>query len=1047
MWGIQDSDQTLQQLLCRALTEPTNLNRSLRDRFMEHLMGNSRRQSSQEDLQRKWEAVLSVVSSAFTPQVDNDLLLKAFEVYIFTMAQILRRPIVVLAEDVPLTREGGSFSLSGIYLPLQLPAEECVKNPIMLAYHNQQFYPLLSTQPPQQATSRPIDAVPLVRQNGESLPVHLLLPEEAAHVQEYVNQHIHTTLVQDQQGNSMVAARMGTLTPPDEYNLLLDVFQQAAEGPNPAEASEASPGRTILENRNGATDNQGASVFCTQGAEGLTSQGAELDQQMLRMSIQKEAVSQGNSHPANASTQLPCTREAMMFTSSPHNSDDNPHNLDVHNMAAVSEQRIQTSHSTIQGEVNNHRATSSQQGGWQQNDVLPGDVSAAAESIQDESQASSSIANGRSSRAANDNRAQWEATGAKPKQPSGSRSKEGSRKMGNRPARDNSICKTTGCPGKAVPSKGGHCKKCYTRKSREERETRNRRLSLENPSADGPAPQERQARKASSAGQQRQQQISGVGGQRSVLSAPTTGRNSSIPQGRETSKEQMSMQPVNTPTSTPNTSGSRSATVNSTPMRPQVPQATDPRSRPETAFLPNSGPPSSIIYASSSGQSSSTSTHGTEPSVPQSTNNVSTGSLRMHHNAGEEPLGTFLYHARTTADGAVQENHPYIPADHMVKCSAPNCVRMVNKDINDSLCQVCHQVLGQINQASLPNNGTLNLGQGSSAGTNTRRAATDADAAVIASDVTSPKYKDSAANLPMRNQPAVHRPPELQSAHQRAYQQQLAEVRRQSTPPSGLSTDQPASQPCAIRGCRYIGTLKNKYLCSFHFKVYVTGASNSNSFNASGNISLHADAEPCSQSESMPRPMSCNNFYNFERGSIQNFINNPSADNSTFKPPCSAQASVPFPDQNVDRTRARASPSHQNGHSPPLRNSPSPPLHPRQGPSLHNMYSHTPVNGPPPSYGLPSRQGYTWQPPRSQWNNLSAPLRGVSDETKPFSQHPIQDPTLHSNPSRVHTRNAPSHTVPISTACNMPYCNQQGDPAYGGYCPQCYDWIQRNRRS
>ncbi|KAI8498494.1 negative regulation of toll-like receptor 5 signaling pathway [Branchiostoma belcheri] len=763
MWGIQDSDQTLQQLLCRALTEPTNLSRSLRDRFMEHLMGNSRRQSSQEDLQRKWEAVLSVVSSAFTPQVDNDLLLKAFEVYIFTMAQILRRPIVVLAEDVPLTREGGSFSLSGIYLPLHWPAEECVKNPIMLAYHNQQFYPLLSTQPPQQATSGPIDAVPLVSQNGESLQVHLLLPEEAAHVQEYVNQHIHTTLVQDRQGNSMVAARMGTLTPPDEYNLLLDVFQQAAEGPNPAEASEAFPGPAGLENRNGAAGNQGASIFCTQGAEGLTSQGAELDQQMLRISIQKEAVSQGNSHPANASTQLPCTTEAMMFTSSPHNSDDNPHNLDVHNMAAVSKQRIQTSHSTIQGEVNNHRATSSQQGGWQQNDVLPGDVSAAAESIQDESQASSSIANGRSSRAANDNRAQWEATGAKPKQPSGSRSKEGSRKMGNRPARDNSICKTTGCPGKLCPVKEVTVRSATPgslgkrgKQGTEDYLWRIPQQMDQHPRKDRPEKHHQLVNKDNSRSQ----------------AWVDRGRNSSIPQGRETSKEQMSMQPVNTPTSTQNTSGSRSATVNSTPMRPQVPQATDPRSRPETAFLPNSGPPSSTIYASSSGQSSPTSTHGAEPSVPQSTNNVSTGTLRMHHNAGEEPLGTSLYHARTTDDDAVQENHPYIPADHLVKCSAPNCDRMVNKDISDSLCQVCHQVLGQINQASLPNNGTLNLGQGSSVGTNTRRAATDADAAVTASDVTSPKYKDSAANLPMRNQPAVHRPPGLQSAHQRAYQQQ-----------------------------------------------------------------------------------------------------------------------------------------------------------------------------------------------------------------------------------------------------------------------------------
>eukprot|EP00058_Branchiostoma_floridae_P013666 XP_002599154.1 hypothetical protein BRAFLDRAFT_81822 [Branchiostoma floridae] len=733
MWGVQDSSQTLQNLLCRALTEPTT-SRTLRKRFMMG-MENARCQSSQEDPQRKWDAVVSMASSAPSQQVENDLLLRAFEIYIFTMAQILRRPIVVLAENVPLS-DGGP-SLSGIYLPLQWPAEECVKNPIMLAYHSGQFFPLLSTLAPQQATSPvPIDAVPLIRQNGESLPVHLLLPEEAGHVQEYLNQRIDTVQVQDHHDNRLVGARLGILTPPDELNLFLDIFQQTGGRSNPAEARESSPGPAAFENRNGGAD-QSISVSCTQGADGLTSRGADLDQQMLRMSIQKEVVSHGNSH--SHVSQVPLAERAMTSTANPCTTDGNQHSpgiVQVHNMPPASQQSIHTSHSTNQDEGNNHKTTSSKLGEWQQNNVLPRDVSATAEGNPDGNHASR--ANSRSSRMACDNTVQWDATGAKPKQYS-SRSRDGSKKFGNPPARDKSICKMEGCGGIAEPRLGGICRDCNTKKTQKEREKRNKkRLSIENPSAEGPASQYREARKTSrSAGQEREQQTQS--GQRSVSSAPTS-KNSSL---AKAIKERKSMQPVNTPTSTANTSCRSSATDDGTLMRPEVlglqttpkpevPQSNDAGSRPETTFLPNSGPPSSIIYASSSGQSSATSTHGTDPSVNQmilngrnhhavnqSTNDKSTSSTQ--HNA-DGPLGPPSHYSRTTAqhsaDGAVPENRNSIPADK--KCSAPNCDRQVNKDMNGSLCGVCHQVLGQFNQMSLPNSGTLILGPGNTISATTR---------------------------------------------------------------------------------------------------------------------------------------------------------------------------------------------------------------------------------------------------------------------------------------------------------------------------------------
>lgn len=63
------------------------------------------------------------------------------DIHIFALANLLMRPIIILSQKniSDLQR----CDLRGIYLPLLRQPEECVKDPILIAYHNFHFMPLV----------------------------------------------------------------------------------------------------------------------------------------------------------------------------------------------------------------------------------------------------------------------------------------------------------------------------------------------------------------------------------------------------------------------------------------------------------------------------------------------------------------------------------------------------------------------------------------------------------------------------------------------------------------------------------------------------------------------------------------------------------------------------------------------------------------------------------------------------------------------------------------------------------------------------------------
>ena len=62
---------------------------------------------------------------------------------------MLARPIIILSEDVVRNKHGEAISpndIFGIYLPTLRPAKDCVKEPIVLAYDQSHFCPLLTSE-------------------------------------------------------------------------------------------------------------------------------------------------------------------------------------------------------------------------------------------------------------------------------------------------------------------------------------------------------------------------------------------------------------------------------------------------------------------------------------------------------------------------------------------------------------------------------------------------------------------------------------------------------------------------------------------------------------------------------------------------------------------------------------------------------------------------------------------------------------------------------------------------------------------------------------
>ncbi|XP_067840902.1 tumor necrosis factor alpha-induced protein 3 [Heptranchias perlo] len=236
MWGVQDIDLTLRKTLWEALKETDTRNFKLRwqiecVRSQEFEATGLRYDTKNWD--EEWEKVVemsSVASHLGQPGLPYDSL---EEIQIFVLANILRRPIIVLADRV-LRSFGNNTSLAplhfgGIYLPLHWPAQECYKYPIVLGYDTQHFSPLVAMND----RSPEIRAVPLVhngRRRFEDFMVHFLIPKEEENKDKLLEEYFNLVEIPVQglefgTTHLIKAARFDEGNLPEDLNLVEDYYQ------------------------------------------------------------------------------------------------------------------------------------------------------------------------------------------------------------------------------------------------------------------------------------------------------------------------------------------------------------------------------------------------------------------------------------------------------------------------------------------------------------------------------------------------------------------------------------------------------------------------------------------------------------------------------------------------------------------------------------------------------------------------------------------------------------------------------------------------------
>ncbi|XP_066283585.1 tumor necrosis factor alpha-induced protein 3-like isoform X2 [Branchiostoma lanceolatum] len=235
MWGVHDRDLTLRRLLNRTMV--ADMTEDMKRRWNRSCKSHNQHvdlEYASLEWRQEWNIVVSMTDPTPNPPEANDLPYKSLEEFhIFVLANLLRRPIIILAEDVLHNFEGHTFApihFSGIYLPLRWKPEECVRSPIILGYLQQHFTPLLS----QEEAPAPIGlatgeyAVPLVKHDLTMLTVQFLLEQEENQARELLQKYLdlmELPYTRKESISMVLAAKLNLNPPPEEQDLIKDYFQ------------------------------------------------------------------------------------------------------------------------------------------------------------------------------------------------------------------------------------------------------------------------------------------------------------------------------------------------------------------------------------------------------------------------------------------------------------------------------------------------------------------------------------------------------------------------------------------------------------------------------------------------------------------------------------------------------------------------------------------------------------------------------------------------------------------------------------------------------
>lgn len=152
-----------------------------------------------QEWDREWEMTVKLAGSDVQYAEHYNVRMMQYQyleqVHVFVLANILRRPIIVVGEPFLSGSSGETLEQNdfvGIYLPIFHLPSSCHRSPIVLAFIVDHFLPLHGRYTDDRE-SKTIDAVPLVSSSLEPLRIHFLLDDEQGAMANHLLQQYMST--------------------------------------------------------------------------------------------------------------------------------------------------------------------------------------------------------------------------------------------------------------------------------------------------------------------------------------------------------------------------------------------------------------------------------------------------------------------------------------------------------------------------------------------------------------------------------------------------------------------------------------------------------------------------------------------------------------------------------------------------------------------------------------------------------------------------------------------------------------------------------------
>ncbi|XP_054987323.1 OTU domain-containing protein 7B isoform X2 [Sorex araneus] len=188
MWGFHDRDLILRKAL-HSLMEKGSEKEALRRRWRWQQTQQNKESGlvyTEDEWQKEWNELTKLASSeprmhlgtngancAGLESSEEPVYESLEEFHVFVLAHVLRRPIVVVADTMLRDSGGEAFApipFGGIYLPLEVPASQCHRSPLVLAYDQAHFSALVSMEQKENAKDQAV--IPLTDSEHKLLPLH-----------------------------------------------------------------------------------------------------------------------------------------------------------------------------------------------------------------------------------------------------------------------------------------------------------------------------------------------------------------------------------------------------------------------------------------------------------------------------------------------------------------------------------------------------------------------------------------------------------------------------------------------------------------------------------------------------------------------------------------------------------------------------------------------------------------------------------------------------------------------------------------------------------